>query len=391
MTIKALLKYLKDHHKHLFHKTNMYTFHKSKISIDVSGIAYSYWAVKQRHMTYKISNAAEEINLDELCDVWLKHIWTFISKLLRLGITPVMVFDGEPPAEKAEVMKMRSSKKKSGKEEISDFLEKMRKIDPLLRTSSDVEHLRSLYNKVTLLTGNHMAILKAFLNGLGLPVLQAKNEAEELCCLLCREGLVSAVYCEDSDCMAHLAPCWLFNKADTTEYVSERHERIEQFEYLLISEVLQELKLSESSFVDLCIMCGCDYNINIKNIGPDKSYKRLLKCGSIDNITDIDTSILNHNSCRKLFKKRKYEESCLTPDYELKVDVKCIDTYAKEYLEKCNMDAVFIDITFIYAAFPTETVKISLENKSPDLTITDINLHINNIIIPNINLLNFKY
>jgi flap endonuclease-1 len=40
-----------------------------------------------------------------------------------------------------------------------------------------------------------------------------------------------------------------------------------------LPKVLEQLKLTHEQFVDLCILCGCDYANSIGGIGPVKAYK----------------------------------------------------------------------------------------------------------------------
>ena len=44
------------------------------------------------------------------------------------------------------------------------------------------------------------------------------------------------------------------------------------------SKALDELGLTDDQFIDLCIMCGCDYCSNIKGIGPVRALA-LIKVG----------------------------------------------------------------------------------------------------------------
>ena len=43
-------------------------------------------------------------------------------------------------------------------------------------------------------------------------------------------------------------------------------------------------------FIDLCILCGCDYSGKITNIGPVKAYKYIQDHGSIE-------GVLSHIAC----------------------------------------------------------------------------------------------
>src|SRR5579863_6209158 len=126
MTIKALKEYLKKKYPHLFRKTNIYTFHKCKIVIDASDLAYKYWAPMQETVIEQLKDPTEELDLSKVQGLWLRNIWSFISKLLRLGITPVIVFDGKPPVEKDKVIKERQKEKYSARAEIDKYLTQIR-------------------------------------------------------------------------------------------------------------------------------------------------------------------------------------------------------------------------------------------------------------------------
>ena len=383
MTIKGLKQFLNKKYPSLFRTTSIYTFHKTKIAIDSSAIAHSYWYPVKNMIVKQLKNPLDEPNLDDIASKWLDNIWSLISKFLRLGITPVMVFDGEPPSEKSAVIAERVEKKESAKVAIERLRADIKNLDKFSQ-SQYLSKMKALYNDWSGLNKDHFDMLKIFFNGLGIPVLQAKSEAEELCAALCREGHVSAVYCEDSDSLAHLAPCWIYGKTDKKDFVEERKEYIESFTFTVLDEVLNKLQMTKETFVDFCIMCGCDYNSNIPNVGPANSYKELLKCLTIDKLpAKFDKTILNHERCRELFKNRECSEICLSkidwmnPDKELSVDRTCITGYSKEYLSKCFKESLVYELDFIYAAFPEEIIKIGYTQLCGDLKgnpVTQVNV-----------------
>jgi hypothetical protein len=106
-------------------------------------------------------------------------------------------------------------------------------------------------------------------------------------------------------------------------------------------------------------MCGCDYNTRIKQKGPGRSYDLLIKYGSIDKIPGIDPTVLNHVKCRELFACKDYATICEKPDYKLTIDYDCVNTYSKEYLNKCGFDYLARELDLIYAAFPREHFRIN--------------------------------
>ncbi len=42
--------------------------------------------------------------------------------------------------------------------------------------------------------------------------------------------------------------------------------------------------MSMDQFIDLCIMCGCDYTKNIGGIGPVKAFKFIKDCETIEGV-----------------------------------------------------------------------------------------------------------
>lgn len=46
--------------------------------------------------------------------------------------------------------------------------------------------------------------------------------------------------------------------------------------------MLEEMGLTEAQFVDLCILCGCDYCGTLKGIGPHRALELIRKHGSIE-------------------------------------------------------------------------------------------------------------
>ena len=163
---------------------------------------------------------------------------------------------------------------------------------------------------------NDFLLTKQLFTILNVPFYDAPLEAETMCSDLCKRGIVDAVLSEDTDVLAYGAPIFL-SKIDT---VNDTCIQI-NYEYMLNC-----LDLSKESFLDLCIMCGTDYNKNIYKVGCESSFKYIKKYDNIDNIAkninNLDISELKHLRTRELF--TKYEKSlitntpyCGTPDFKL--------------------------------------------------------------------------
>ena len=69
-----------------------------------------------------------------------------------------------------------------------------------------------------------------------------------------------------------------------------------------LESILQQSKLTFDQFRDLCILMGTDFNPNIPNVGPVKSWKAIQKYGSIVAMSQYeDVSILRYPEVVRLF------------------------------------------------------------------------------------------
>lgn len=50
--------------------------------------------------------------------------------------------------------------------------------------------------------------------------------------------------------------------------------------------MLKELDLSEEQFIDLCILCGCDYTPKIGGVGPVRALSLIRKHGSLERVVE---------------------------------------------------------------------------------------------------------
>lgn len=179
---------------------------------------------------------------------------------------------------------------------IKEKIDKMKKYNIKI-TSEDFDKTRELFDI------------------LNVPYYIAPLEAECMCADLCKRGLVEGVLTEDTDVLAYGANIFL-SKIDTKNDTCVR---------IYHKNVLESLNLTQEQFLDLCIMCGCDYNKNIPKVGCETSFKYIIRYKTIEEIernTDLDITILNHKRTRELFTQyEKYSLEnimyCGCPEFEL--------------------------------------------------------------------------
>ena len=210
-------------------------------------------------------------------------------------------------------------------------------MDNFDKTPQMVTELRKKYNQTSTCRQEEIEKIIEIMDAFGIPFFIAKGDGEKLCSMLCREGKVEAVFSTDSDLIALGTPI-ILNEFPKTQY--KNGKKIETFSAIVFEPLLSSLQLSYDTFVDLCIMSGCDYNENIPRLGVGKAYKLLVTHHTIENLPDkYPTDILNYHVCRSLFKYEKFSNlitSTNNPDFDLQIHF--IVDQARDRLTACDCD-----------------------------------------------------
>jgi flap endonuclease-1 len=173
--------------------------------------------------------------------------WRTIA-MLRVGIKPLYVFDGKPPQLKSGELAKRSMRREEGATKLKEAEE-----------AGDVDDMNKFAKRTLRVTRQHAEDCKRLLALMGVPTLDAPCEAEAQCAALCKAGLVYATATEDMDALCCGSPV-LVRRLTFSEA-----RKLPVLEYRL-DKVLQGLNVSMAEFVDLCILCGCDFAGTIKGL-----------------------------------------------------------------------------------------------------------------------------
>lgn len=259
--------------------------------------------------------------------VYVDTIVDFLATFRQHGVNALFVFDGVAPDEKQGERLARSDKRACQHERIeklerdldlykqtnepSDLLRnlpvlKTRRLAPkILSVQVIEEYIAKLKSQIHVFSWEDFNIMKDLLDLFGIPYVTAPGEGEFLCAALNRHGLVDAVMTADTDALPCLAPTVITKIVNDYTTVTSLHD------------VLNLLKLDEKQFIDFCIMCGTDFNVNIPRIGPNSSYELILKHSNIDNVaasTNLNVECLNHVRVREIFSFTDNRPDLIIPD-----------------------------------------------------------------------------
>ena len=176
----------------------------------------------------------------------------------RYKIKPIYVFDGKPPKEKIDELQKRAYKR-SRSLEVIQYLESVY----LQKISNDEIEIKNLVlSKIDELKKNSMSIdrktkqaIKYLCNIMGVIYIDNMDmEADRAIGILYKTGKIDGCISEDNDMLVYGCDhLYRFYKTNSSHIL----------EYNLV-EIKKDLNVSDTEFVDLCILCGSDYYKNIR-------------------------------------------------------------------------------------------------------------------------------
>jgi flap endonuclease-1 len=197
------------------------------------------------------------------------------SNLVEMGIKPIYVFDGKPPALK-ETEISRRVKVKQAAAVLYERALKEGKTEDARMYAQATSHLK-----------DYMADdSKRLLNLMGLPWIQAPSEGEAQAAYITKRG--DADYCasQDYDSLLFGAPKLVRNVTISgRRRLPSKNLYVEVIpEIVELEQVLKECGITYEQLIDVGILIGTDFNPDgIKGLGPKTALKLVKEHGNIEN------------------------------------------------------------------------------------------------------------
>ena len=307
MGVKNLSKIIEKFCPHIIKKTKIEEYKGKYLGIDASIYFYKFLYV---------SNKYNKPNY------YLHLFFQQIINMIKNQITPIYIFDGKAPDAKLDEQEKRKETRNNRKEKLEkekEYIEQMRKTiknvskndssynDLLYEINSRETKLKSQEDTIIHVTEKHKNNLKALLTILSIPYVQGYAETDPLSTQLCKDKLLDGILSEDMDYMPLGCPTLI--RTDRTPNTNDFEKVLLEYKY---NDVLQNLGLNTNQFIDLCILCGCDYVEQLHKIGPMTAIKLIKDFHTIEtilmNIDNIKHQVSGNymdlvNNARKCFKK----------------------------------------------------------------------------------------
>lgn len=292
MGIKDFYKFINTKHPECFQPIHFSSLKYKCLAIDMMNLLYIYKARNNRD--------------------WIKNILIFLNKLQKYFVHPVCIFDGKSHPLKRQTIQKRKDERNRGIARIQTLQKSLenykssKQIDELLynftknkpefvsQLTPDTliverieEYLGKQINNYSLYFSNEdIENIKELIENMGISVITAKYDGEALCSYLSNIGKVEAVLTNDSDVFFFGCQNVICKFVDDGGLL------------LSIDSILEKLEISFEQFIELCILCGTDFNEStkgygfIRSLGLIQKYKTLEKLMSEVSV-DLTLELMN--------------------------------------------------------------------------------------------------
>ncbi|CAK7892165.1 flap endonuclease 1 [[Candida] anglica] len=262
MGVKGLNQLIKEHAPSAFKEYQLKNLFGRKVAIDASMCLYQFLiAVRQ-------SDGQQLTNEDGETTSHLSGMFYRTIRMVENGIKPVYVFDGKPPVLKGGELEKRLKRREEAQKE-----------QEKIKETGSVEEIMKYEKRQVRVSREQNDEAKKLLDLMGIPYVNAPCEAEAQCAVLARDGKVFAAASEDMDTLCYQPPFLLRHLT----FSEARKMPIDQIDYKL---AMEGLGMDQDTFVDLCILLGCDYCETIRGVGPVTAFKLIKEHGSLEKLVE---------------------------------------------------------------------------------------------------------
>ncbi|VVU95095.1 XPG I-region [seawater metagenome] len=260
MGIKKLNKYLKEAEDAIFIHKNLSAFCNSidrngpkiVLAIDTSLYIYKYM--------YSYPNFLLGFTLQ-------------ITRFIKNNIIPLYVFEGTPPLEKQDVLRMRTEKKKRIREKIQCLEEELNNAKSNSQKVNLNKEITRLNKQIIHVTKDDITKLKELFDLFNIQYINAIGESDSMCSFLYKKNIIDACLSDDMDIL--VSGCSNMIKFNNGEIV---HYQLEN--------ILHVLNLNYEKFVEMCVLFGCDYSKPVPKLDNQLIYDLIKQDLSLIEIVD---------------------------------------------------------------------------------------------------------
>ncbi len=240
-----------------------------KIAIDAFNTLYQFLSIIRDRMTGEPLRDSQGRITSHLSGLLYRT-----TNLIENGITPIFVFDGEPPVFKKKTVEERQKAREEAEIRWKQALEAGRYEEARIAATASAK-----------LTDEMIEESKKLLEYMGVSYVQAPSEGEAQAAYMTRKGLVYASCSQDWDSLLFGTPTMVKNLAITGKRKLPRKEKYIEIkpEIIRLDEVLKELGITLDQLIIIGILTGTDYNPGgVEGVGVKTAFKIVKEKKTLD-------------------------------------------------------------------------------------------------------------
>lgn len=230
MGIRNLNRYLRENCPDSIRCINMSELAGKRIAVDISIYLYKY----------------------EADNTLLENMYIMLSIFRYYNIIPIFIFDGKPPPEKKALIQKRKEDRESAQQEYEQLKALIDSKDSDEDKQDIIAAMDQLKKQIVQINKEKVETVKELIRAYGATYYDAPGEADELCALLVIKKKVWACLSEDMD-------MFVYGCTRVLRYFSLISHTVVLY---YTKGILDELKMSQKEFKEICVLSGTDYNIN---------------------------------------------------------------------------------------------------------------------------------
>jgi hypothetical protein len=181
----------------------------------------------------------------------ISGIYHMVSILRHHKVIPIFIFDGIPPYEKKDALKLRRNTKQDIERMIHRLTDQL-KNEPI--EPDTLSRIHELKRKCVKLTREDKQEVKKLLQHMGISYYQCEGESDPVCAHMVITNQAYACLSEDMDMFLYGCPRVL-------RYFSLLYYSVVEYE---LSNILKDLDMSLFEFRSVCVLTSTDYNLSIE-------------------------------------------------------------------------------------------------------------------------------
>jgi flap endonuclease-1 len=238
------------------------------IAIDAYNALYQFLAIIRQPDGTPLKDSTGKVTSH------LSGLFYRTANLVEMGIKPVYVFDGTPPALKEVEIKRRARVKEVALVHYERALKE-----------GKIEEARTYAQATSRLKDYMTTDSKRLLTQMGVPWIQAPSEGEAQAAYLTKKGDTDYCASQDYDSLLFGAPRLARNVT-----ISGRRKLPRKNVYIEVTpqiveldQVLKQLSITHKQLIDVGILVGTDFNPDgIKGVGPKTAVKLIQQHGTLE-------------------------------------------------------------------------------------------------------------